>query len=720
MKIWPGRSYPLGATWDGLGVNFAIFSEYADKVVLCLFDSIDAKKESSRLILTEYTDNVWHAYLPDVRPGQLYGYRIYGPYNPQKGHFFNPNKIVLDPYAKIIARDLQWDGKAFGYKYITGEDNTEIATLDIRDNADIAPLAAVVDSGFLWGDDTPLNTPWNKTVIYEAHVKGLTQLNDKVPEYLRGTYAGLGTPAVLNHLNNLGVTAIELMPIHHKIDEWFLHQRGLSNYWGYNSLAFFAPDSRYTSSKKWDSAVTEFKSMVRTLHSAGIEVILDVVYNHTAEGNQFGPTLSFKGIDNRAYYRMDNARPGYYQDFTGCGNSLNMTHPRVLQLIMDSLRYWVLEMHVDGFRFDLASALARELFEVDKLSSFFDIIHQDPILSQVKLIAEPWDVGAGGYQVGNFPVLWTEWNGRYRDSMRGFWRSENRLIGEVATRLSGSSDLYNTTSRKPYASINFITCHDGFTLRDLVSYNHKHNEDNKEENRDGENHNRSWNCGAEGPTDNKEINDLRMRQKRNFMSTLLFSVGVPMVSGGDELGKTQWGNNNSYCQDNRLNWCDWKLDKDDVKFLKFVASLIKFRLSQPVFCRRKFFNGEKKSIYNGSDLTWFTADGKEFSDGDWNNATIKTIGVCLAGDAIDEPSELGQRIKGDTILYYLNASEYDVEITLPEKWQGVRWEKLMDTRDDDFLKKPEIVLPNTNYKMIARSVVLFRLENISLRKVLAE
>ncbi|MDR2337809.1 MAG: glycogen debranching protein GlgX [Deltaproteobacteria bacterium] len=718
MRIWPGKSYPLGATWDGAGVNFAIFSEHAEKVVLCFFDSISAKSEYARVTLTEYTDNVWHAYLPDIRPGQLYGYRIYGPYNPLAGHFFNPNKILLDPYAKAIARDLHWDTQMFGYHYKTGKNYAEVLELDIRDNANIAPLSAVIDSEFSWGDDYQPNIPWNKTIIYEAHIKSLTYLNNKIQPNLRGTYTGLGHPEVIAHLKELGITALELMPIHHKIDEWFLIEKGLSNYWGYNTLSFFAPDNRYAVLADWNSAVREFKTMVRALHASGIEVILDVVYNHTAESDQFGPTLSFRGIDNKAYYRMDSKRPGYYQDFTGCGNSLNMTHPRVLQLIMDSLRYWVLEMHVDGFRFDLASALARELFAVDRLSSFFDIVHQDPVLSQVKLIAEPWDIGEGGYQVGNFPVLWTEWNGRYRDSIRKFWRGDAGLIGEVATRVSGSSDLYGASSRKPYASINFITCHDGFTLQDLVSYDHKHNEDNKENNQDGENNNHSWNCGIEGPSDDAEIKKLRFRQKRNLISTLMFSAGVPMLSGGDELGQTQWGNNNSYCQDNRFNWYNWDLTAESTDFLQFIKDLINFRKSQPVFCRRKFFNGIKKSIYNGGDLTWYNVQGEELTDNDWKNHNLKTLGVCLAGDAIDEPGEQGQRIKGDTILYYLNASDYRVGIKLPEKRYLARWELVMDTRYDSFLEKTEFFASQANYLLEARSVALFKLEKVSLKKII--
>ncbi len=548
MRIWPGRPYPLGATWDGAGVNFALFSEHATKVALCLFDSADAPKESVRLVLPEHTDQVWHAYLPDVLPEQLYGYRVHGPYEPAKGHRFNPNKILLDPYAKAIGRDLRWDDSLFGYTI--GDAEADLSR-DQRDNAAIAPLAVVVDTAFTWGDDRAPRTPWHKTLIYEVHVKGFSKLNVEVPEKLRGTYAGLAAEASIQHLLSLGVTAVELLPVHHHVDERHLVEKGRCNYWGYNTLAFLAPDLRYTPDQDARQSVQQFKMMVRALHAAGIEVILDVVYNHTAEGNQLGPTLSMRGIDNASYYRLAPEDPRYYMDFTGCGNTLNMQHPRVLQLIMDSLRYWVLEMHVDGFRFDLASTLARELYEVNKLGAFFDIIHQDPILSQVKLIAEPWDVGPGGYQVGNFPVGWTEWNGKYRDVVRKFWKGDGGTASEFATRLSGSSDLYQQSGRAPYASINFITCHDGFTLQDLVSYNEKHNEANGEDNKDGANDNNSWNCVVEGPVDDVSggspsgvphgsppsgdpgVNVLRARQKRNLIATLLLSEGVPMLCGGE-------------------------------------------------------------------------------------------------------------------------------------------------------------------------------------------
>ena len=721
MRIWPGKPYPLGATYDGNGVNFAIFSEKAEKVVLCLFDSIDATAEYARVTFTEYTDNVWHAYLPDIKPGQLYGYRVHGKYNPFRGNFFNANKVLLDPYAKAVAREFKWETDMFGYNYMTGKDHSEIAEPDLRDNAAHALLAVVVDSTFDWGDDKSPDIPWNETIIYEMHVKGFSILHPELPEEQRGTYSALGSPQAIAHLKKLGITSVELMPVHFKVDEWHLHQKGLTNYWGYNTIAYFAPSNRFSSTPQlWANTINEFKSMVKALHSAGIEVILDVVYNHTAEGDQFGPTISFRGIDNRAYYRLDMHRHGYYQDFTGCGNSLNMNHPRVLQLMMDSLRYWVTEMHVDGFRFDLASALARELFEVDRLSAFFDVIQQDPIISQVKLIAEPWDVGEGGYQVGNFPVLWTEWNGRYRDTVRKFWKGTDGIIGRVATRISGSSDLYGNSARKPYASINFVTAHDGFTLNDLVSYEIKRNEDNYENNRDGESNNHSWNCGMEGQTYDEEINRLRARQKRNLMATLMFSAGVPMLSGGDELSRTQEGNNNAYCQDNDLSWYDWDLGEEQQLFLQFVRELIQFRKSQPVFSRRKFFDGLKKTIYSGSDLTWYNTAGHEMQTADWENYKLKTMGVCFAGDAIDEVNKFGQRISGDTLLYYINAAPHRLEVILPERKRVARWELLMDTRFDSFLEKPEFFAPTIGYIMEAWSVALFRMEVLTQKKSLAD
>ena len=555
----PGAPYPLGATWDGNGVNFALFSEHATKVELCLFESVEAMLESQRVQVTEQTDMVWHVYLPDVRPGQCYGYRVHGPYEPVNGHRFNPAKVLVDPYAKAVARPVRWDDAMFGYE--VGNPAADLS-YDERDNAAFTPLASVIDPVFDWQGVRPPATPWHRTVIYEAHVKGLTKLHPDVPPKLRGTYAGVAQPAVVEHLQRLGVTAVELMPVHQHADERLLVKRGMHNYWGYNTLCFFAPNLRYGSTPSAEQTVVEFKTMVRALHAAGIEVILDVVYNHTAEGDHLGPTLSMRGIDNAAYYRLSLQEPRYYVDFTGCGNTLNMRHPRVLQLLMDSLRYWAVDMHVDGFRFDLASALARGLYDMDKLSAFFDVIHQDPVVSQLKLIAEPWDVGPGGYQVGNFPVLWTEWNGRYRDSLRRFWRGDGGTVSDLATRLAGSADLYEQTGRRPYASINFVTCHDGFTLEDLVTYEQKHNEANGEENRDGSDENLNWDCGTEGPTDDPAIRALQARQKRNFITTLFLSQGAPMISGGDEVGRTQNGNNNAYCQDNEIAWTHWELSDD--------------------------------------------------------------------------------------------------------------------------------------------------------------
>jgi isoamylase len=674
MRVWPGAPYPLGATWDGVGVNFALFSEHATRVELCLFDSLDAVSESLTIPLTEQTDMVWHGYFPDVRPGQLYGYRVHGPYEPHHGHRFNPNKVVMDPYARVVGRRVHWDDSLFGF--LTGQEDT---TFDNRDSAAHAPLAAVVDSAFTWGDDRPLRTPWHETLIYELHVKGFTIRHPSVPDHLRGTYLGLSSESAIRHLVSLGVTAVELMPVHHHVDDWHLVQRGLSNYWGYNTLAYFAPDARYATSGSPLECVREFKMMVRALHAAGLEVILDVVYNHTAEGNQTGPTISLRGIDNATYYRLLGHAPRYYEDFTGCGNTLNMRSPRVLQLIMDSLRYWVTEMHVDGFRFDLASALARELHAVDKLGAFFDIIHQDPILSQVKLIAEPWDLGEGGYQVGNFPLKWTEWNGKYRDAVRRFWRGDGGAVSELATRLAGSSDLYEQSGRRPYASINFITAHDGFTLADLVSYNDKHNEANGEGNADGENHNLSWNCGAEGDIGDPKILELRARQRRNLMATLLFSVGVPMISGGDELLRTQGGNNNAYCQDNEISWTDWTVTPEREDFLHVTRQLIRIWKDHPVLRRRKFFQGRRIRGAEVQDIAWLDPTGTEMTDEMWNSPEVRGLGVRLNGDAIHEINERGDRIVGETLLLILNAGDAPMAFVLPPILPVERWDTLLDT-----------------------------------------
>src|SRR4051812_24294326 len=674
VRIWPGEPYPLGATWNGLGVNFSIFSEHATRVDLCLFDKVDATVETERIQLPEQTNMNWHGYVPDVRPGQLYGYRIHGPWDPAQGHRFNPNKIVLDPYAKSVARPVAWDDAMFGYTIKHPE--ADLA-LDRRDSAPFAPLAAVVDPSFTWGDDRPPRTPWHETVIYEMHVRGFSKLQTRLPARLRGTYEALTTDTSISHLLKLGITAVELMPVHHHSYDRHLVERGLTNYWGYNTLSFFAPNVRYAAANTPTGTVREFKRMVRALHDAGLEVILDVVYNHTAEGNHLGPTLSLRGIDNCAYYRLLVENQRYYLDFTGCGNTLNMQSPQVLQLIMDSLRYWVLEMHVDGFRFDLASALARELYEVDRLGAFFDIIHQDPVLSQVKLIAEPWDLGAGGYQVGNFPVLWTEWNGKYRDAVRQFWRGEAGSVSELATRLSGSNDLYAHGGRQPYASINFVTAHDGFTLHDLVSYNDKHNDANLDDNRDGEDNNLSWNGGVEGPTDDPEIRALRERQKRNFLATMLLSQGVPMISHGDELGRTQSGNNNAYCQDNELSWIDWNLDEDQQTLLDFVRKLVQFRHSQPTLRRRKYFQG--RNIRGGKDVAWFSPDGREMDDAAWHAGFVRTLGMLLSGSAIEEVNERGEPITGDTLLVLLNGHTDKVPFTMPQVDSEHQWQRVFDT-----------------------------------------
>ncbi len=696
MRIWPGKPYPLGATLDAEGVNFALFSRNAQAVELCLFDSPSADRESVRLKLPEQTDMVWHGYVPGLKAGQLYGYRVHGPYEPARGHRFNPNKLLLDPYARVLGRDVVWDDAMFGY--VIG-DAQEDLSYDARDSGLHAPLAAVVDGRFHWeGGDVQPRTPWHETVIYELHVRGFTKKHPDLPEALRGTYAGLASPPIIEHLRSLGVTAVELMPVHHHLDDRHLVERGLSNYWGYNTLAYFAPDRRYASDP--DDAVNEFKRMVRALHRAEIEVILDVVYNHAAEGNQLGPTLSLRGIDNQAYYRPGKDNPRYYEDFTGCGNSLNMREPRVLQLITDSLRYWATEMRVDGFRFDLASTLARELYEVDHLSAFFDIIHQDPVLSQVKLIAEPWDLGQGGYQVGQFPVGWVEWNGEYRDAVRRLWKGDAHRMSELATRLAGSSDLYERSGRRPYASVNFITCHDGFTLEDLVSYDHKHNEANGEGNRDGSDGNHSWNCGVEGPTEDPQIIEMRERQKRNLLATLALSLGVPMICAGDELGRTQRGNNNAYCQDNELGWLDWNLDKRRRAFLEFTRTLFAMRRAQPVLRRRSFLQG--RQIRGVKDIRWLSPTGQEMTDDDWNNSGARSLGILLNGEAIDEVDERGRPIVGDTLLALINAAAEPRQFQMPASPRP--WRALFDTSG---LAASE--QPGAAYTLRGRSVAVFAL-----------
>jgi glycogen operon protein len=668
VAVWPGRAYPLGATWDGQGVNFALFSEHASGVELCLFDPT-GRRELQRVPVRWQTDQVWHCYLPEARPGLLYGYRVHGPYEPERGHRFNPHKLLLDPYAHALEGELKWSDALFPYR-IGGR--REDLGIDRRDSAPGMPKCRVVDTAFTWGDDRPPRTPWHDTIIYEAHVKGLTQLHPDVPAPLRGTYAALAAAPVIDHLRRLGVTAVELMPVHAFVDDRNLVDRGLTNYWGYNSIGFFAPDTRYAAT----APVREFKTMVKALHSHGIEVLLDVVYNHTAEGNHLGPMLSFKGIDNAAYYRLVGGNERYYMDYTGCGNTLNMRHPRVLQLLMDSLRYWVTEMHVDGFRFDLASALARELHAVDRLSAFFDVIAQDPVLQRVKLIAEPWDVGEGGYQVGNFPAGWAEWNGRYRDTVRGYWKGDEGLMGDVASRLTGSADLY-AHNRSAYASINFVTAHDGFTLQDLVGYNDKHNEANGEDNRDGDSHNRSWNCGAEGPTDDAGVLALRAQQKRNLMATLLLSQGVPMIVMGDEMGRTQRGNNNAYCQDNEISWLHWDLGDEDRAFLEFTRHLISFVKAHPAFRRRSFLQG--RQIRGVRDVMWYSPAGAEMSDQEWQQGFARCFGMYLAGDAIGEVDERGRPIVDDSFLVLLNAHHEELPFVLPEPRPGSRWRTVLDT-----------------------------------------
>ncbi|HEV8711250.1 MAG TPA: glycogen debranching protein GlgX [Candidatus Binatia bacterium] len=706
MDVWLGQPYPLGATWDGSGVNFSLFSQNSTKVELCLFDGPDGNREIARIRMPEQTDQVWHVYLPGIRPGQLYGYRVHGPYEPQAGHRFNPAKLLLDPYAKAIAGTIRWSDALFGYTI--GHADADLSR-DERDSAGGLPKCVVIDPTFNWGNDAHPRTPWHKTLIYELHVKGFTVRHPDVPQQIRGAYAGLTCPEVLDYLHSLGVTAVELMPVHQFVTDKHLLDKGLTNYWGYNSIGFFAPEARYASNATRGQQVTEFKTMVKVLHSEGIEVILDVVYNHTGEGNHLGPTLCFRGIDNAAYYRLVADDRRYYMDYTGCGNTLDMTHPHTLQLIMDSLRYWVLEMHVDGFRFDLASALARELHAVDRLGAFFDIIHQDPVLSRAKLIAEPWDLGEGGYQVGNFPVLWAEWNAEYRDTVRRFWKGDGGLVGGLAYRLTGSSDLYGWSGRRPYASINFVTAHDGFTLADLVSYNEKHNDANGEENRDGHGHNLSWNCGVEGPTDDPAVLTLRARQQRNFLATLLLSQGVPMLQAGDEIGRTQRGNNNAYCQDNEISWVDWNLDRPRQELLEFTRLLTRLFHRHPVLRRRKFFQGRQIRGSAVKDLVWLRPDGKEMSDEDWNNWHARCLGLQLAGDAIEELDVRGKRITDQTLLILLNAHYEPIPFLLPAHQTHIQWAEIVNTREATGRRRHRLLHGGEAYDLEARSLALLRL-----------
>jgi glycogen operon protein len=669
MELWPGSPYPLGATYDGSGTNFALFSEIAEKVELCLFD---ADGTESRVVLPEVDGFVWHGFLPGVEPGQRYGYRVHGAYKPEQGLRCNPNKLLLDPYAKAIDGTIEWNESLFGYHWGDPESRND------EDSAPNLPKCVVINPFFDWGVDRPPRRPYHETVVYEAHVKGMTETHPDLPDDLRGTYAGLAHPVIIEHLTRLGVTAVELMPVHHFVNDSVLVEKGLNNYWGYNTIGFFAPDHKYSSSRSPGGQVQEFKTMVRTLHEAGIEVILDVVYNHTAEGNHLGPTLSFRGIDNPAYYRLVDDDQQYYMDYTGTGNSLNVRHPHALQLIMDSLRYWVLEMHVDGFRFDLAATLAREFYDVDRLSSFFELVQQDPVVSQVKLIAEPWDVGPGGYQVGNFPPQWTEWNGKYRDTVRDFWRGEPGTVGEFAARITGSADLYETSGRRPVASINFVTAHDGFTLQDLVSYNEKHNEANLDDNQDGESHNRSWNCGAEGVTDDAAVLELRARQRRNFIATMFLSQGVPMLLHGDELGRTQQGNNNGYCQDNELTWIHW--DQVDPDMLAFTELVAKLRHDHPVFRRRRFFDG--RPTRRGDrlpDIAWFTPDGREMTEDDWESGFGRSIAVYLNGEGIPDRDARGQRVTDDSFFLCFSAHDEEIDFHTPNGDYCKQWRLVIDT-----------------------------------------
>ncbi|MCG7423963.1 glycogen debranching protein GlgX [Kocuria rhizophila] len=701
MEVWPGHPYPLGATFDGTGTNFAIFSEVADRVELCLFDEDGTE---TRVEVTAVDSYVWHCYLPAVQPGQRYGYRVHGPWDPAQGLRCNPDKLLLDPYAKAVEGGIDWDESLFSYNF--GDEDSE----NHQDSAPHMMKAVVINPFFDWeGDRTP-HPPYHKSVIYEAHVKGLTEQHPEVPEEQRGTYAGVSHPSVIAHLKKLGVTAVELMPVHQFVQDSTLLEKDLRNYWGYNTIAFFAPHNEYSAASHLGSQVQEFKAMVRALHQADIEVILDVVYNHTAEGNHMGPTLSMKGIDNNAYYRTVDDDHKFYMDYTGTGNSLNVRHPHSLQLIMDSLRYWVTEMHVDGFRFDLAATLAREFYDVDKLSTFFELVQQDPIVSQVKLIAEPWDIGPGGYQVGNFPPQWTEWNGKYRDTVRDFWRGEPATLGEFASRVTGSADLYENSGRRPFASVNFVTAHDGFTLRDLVSYNEKHNEANGEDNNDGESHNRSWNCGEEGPTDDAEVLALRARQQRNFLATLMLSQGTPMLLHGDELGRTQKGNNNTYCQDNELTWINW--EKVDGPLIEFTAAITRLRHEHPTFRRSQFFDGrpvDMGELGEGDampDIAWLNTDGTPMVPADWDEPLARAVGMWLNGEGIAGVDMRGRRITDDNFIVYFNSNPEPVDVTLPPAEYGLKWEEILDTagrHSDGDVREHSSVL-----QMDGKSTVLLR------------
>jgi isoamylase len=706
VKTWPGKPYPLGATWLGNGVNFAIFSEHATGIELCLFDNIDAPHENARVPLREQTGQVWHVFLPEVRPGQLYGYRVAGPYQPNRGLRFNDSKLLLDPYAKAIAGQINWSDEMFGY--VVGDKEEDLAR-DFRDNAWAMPKSVVIDAAFSWGEDKRPETPLSETVIYEVHVKGFTKLWQEVPEQLRGTYAGVANEQAIRYLKNLGVTAVELLPVHTRLDDKALVDRGLTNYWGYNTIGFFALHASYSSNRQPGAEVVEFKGMVRNLHAAGIEVILDVVYNHTGEGSHLGPTVCFRGVDNPAYYRLLADKPRFYLDYTGTGNTIDTLGPSTLQMVMDSLRYWVAEMRVDGFRFDLAPALARDGSGFNKFHALFKAIQQDPVLSQVKLIAEPWDVGDGGYQVGNFPVPFSEWNGKFRDAMRSFWRGDEGFVGEVAYRLTGSPDLYQHDGRRPYASVNFITSHDGYTLNDLVSYNDKHNEANGDENRDGDSHNRSWNCGVEGPTDDPSIGSLRRQQQRNFLTMLFLSQGVPMLLGGDEFGRTQKGNNNAYCQDNEISWLNWQRNENQNRLFEFTKKLIEFRREHAVFRRPKFFQGRRVRGGEIKDVMWFNPGGNEMSDEEWNSPFVHCLGMLISGDAVDLVDAQGEPVRDDTFLLLINAHQEPIPFVLPGE-EHLEWEQILETTNEDgFLKEPKKFSSGDDVDLNGRATYLFKL-----------
>jgi len=702
ITVYPGRPYPLGATWDGSGVNFAIYADNATAVELCFFKNEDDTKETHKIKLAERTHHIWHGYLPDILPGQLYGYRVHGPFDPENGHRYNANKLLIDPYAKAIAGVIGWHDALFSY--VMGSEIQDLSFSEL-DSAPFIPKAVVIDETYDWKGDVPLDIAYHESIIYEAHVKGFTMQHPDIPEEIRGTYAALAHPVTLNYLKELGVTAIELMPVHQFVNDRHLVEKGLSNYWGYNTIGFFAPDVRYAASTERGGQVKEFKDMVKAMHVAGIEVILDVVYNHTAEGNHMGPTLSFKGIDNASYYRLTGDKR-YYMDYTGTGNTLNANLPNVLRLFMDSLRYWITDMHVDGFRFDLAPALARELHSVNKLSAFFDIIHQDPLISQVKLIAEPWDVGEGGYQVGNFPPEWAEWNGKYRDCIRDYWRGAHSMLGEFAQRFTGSPDLYQDDLRSPTASVNFITAHDGFTLHDLVTYNEKHNEANGEDNKDGEQHNGSYNYGVEGETDNAEINVIRSRQKRNLLTTLFLSQGVPMMVAGDEFGRTQRGNNNAYCQDNEISWLDWI--NADRELFNFTQQLIHLRKRHPVFCRRRWFQGVPIKGIGLEDVAWFLPEGVEMEEHNWNEDYAKSLAIYLNGDDLRSTDQRGEKITDDSFYLMFNAHDDYLDYNLPNERYGKEWLKVLDTAIQDINESPTRHFTSDTIRVEGRSIVLLK------------